>query len=118
MRVSCIGSSDVQANGHHEVDEGPRALAIHGRLDQPRPQRADELQDELVRLRALQALAQEVRVETDLERLAVEWERQRLARLPDVRCLSRDLERALAKAQAQRRVLLREQANPAHDLEK
>src|SRR5439155_5952812 len=49
--------------------------------------------------------------------LAVERDRQRLARLSDVRRLGRDLERALAEAQPERRVLLREEADPAHDLE-
>src|SRR5256885_5663971 len=106
-------ASYVQANRHHQVHE---AAALLARLDQAGPQRADQLQDEVIRLGALEAVAEELRVEADLERLALERHGQGLAGLADVGRLRRDLERALAEAQAQRRVLLSEQADAPHDL--
>src|SRR4051794_4462054 len=73
--------SDVQADGHDEVDEAGSLVA---RLDQARPQRADQLQDQLLRLGALEALAGELRVEADLQRFAGERDGQGLARLAHV----------------------------------
>ena len=58
-------------------------------LQQPGPQRADQLQPHRVALDALDAVAQELGVEADLERLAVEVDRQRLAGLADVLRLGR-----------------------------
>ena len=72
---------------------------------------------ELVRLGALQAFAEELRVETDLELLAREGHGKRLRGLAHVRCLSGNVEAALREAQPQRCVLLREQPHTAHDLE-
>ena len=80
----------------------------------PGTQRADELEDELLGVDAVEAVAEELRVEADLELLAVEGDRDRLARLADVGSLGRDGERALAEAESQRRVLLREQADASH----
>src|SRR3954447_20489243 len=88
---------DVEANRHHEVDE---AAGI-ARLDEARAQRADQLEDEVVGLRALETVAQELGVESDLERLALERDGQRLARLADVRRLRGDLERPFREAHAQ-----------------
>src|SRR3954462_2788304 len=102
----------VQPDRHDEVDEA----ALVPRLDQSRSQRADQLEDEILGLRALETVAEELRVEADLERLAVERDGQRLARLADVRGLRGHLQRALAEFHPQRRVLLGEQANAPHDL--
>src|SRR3954470_7629933 len=103
---------DVQPDRHHEVDEAARVA----RLDQARPERADELEDQVVRLGALETVAQELRVEADLERLALERHGERLARLADIGRLRGDLERALREAHAQGGVLLREQADAPHYL--
>src|SRR4051794_32283167 len=107
-----IVRSDVQPDRHHQVDEP----AVVAGLDQAGAQRTYELQDQVVGLGALEALAQELGVEADLQRLALERDRQRLARLADVRRLRRHLEAPVREAHAQRRVLLREQADAAHDL--
>ena len=48
------------------------------------PERVDQRRRDLVALGRLDPVAQEVGVEADLERLAVEANRQRLARLADV----------------------------------
>src|SRR3954454_24075605 len=77
--------SDVQADRHDQVQE---AAAVAG-LQQPWAQRADELQDDVAGVDRLEAVAQEVGVEADLELLAVERDGQRLARLADVRGLGR-----------------------------
>ncbi len=58
----------VQADRHDQVEEA----ALVGALDQAGPQGADELEDQVVRPNAVQAVAQELRVEADLERLAGE----------------------------------------------
>src|SRR5215211_3998190 len=87
--------SDVQSNGHDEIEE----TSVITRLNQPRAEWADQLQDEVVRLGALQALPEEVRVEADFECLSLEGHRQRLAGLSDIRRLSRDVERSLGESQ-------------------
>src|SRR5215217_2282683 len=94
-RTSC--RLHVQPDRHDEVAE---AGALVAGLDQARPQRADQLQGQLLRLGALEALAEELRVEADLELLPGEWDGQRLARLAHVRRLGRDVQRALGEAQA------------------
>ena len=76
----------------------------------------DQLEQHVARLHGLQAVAQELRVEADLERLAAERHRQRLARLADVRRPRRHGQLALAERQSQRRVLLRQQADAADDV--
>src|SRR3954468_16290545 len=98
--------SDVQPDRHHQVDE---ATVVAG-LDQAGTKGADELEDQVVGLGALEPLAQELGVEADLDRLALERHRQRLARLADVGRLRRHLKAAVSEAYPQRRVLLREQA--------
>src|SRR5215210_4170571 len=105
--------SHVQANGHDEVEEA----ALFAGLDQPGPERADQLEHELVGLRALEAIAEELGVEPDLELLALERERQRLARLADVGGLGCYGDGAHREAQTQGRVLLRQQADTADHLE-
>src|SRR6202012_1656625 len=57
----------------------------------------------------------EIRVEANLEMLAAKRNGDRLDRLANVRGLRRDGELAIGEPQAQRRVLLREQADPPHD---
>src|SRR6185503_7903863 len=104
---------DIEPNRHHQVGK----TALVAGLDQARPERADQLEEELFRLRALEAVAQELRVEPDLEALAAERDRKGLARLADVRSLRRDLERPLGEREPQWRVLLGEEADPPHDLE-
>jgi hypothetical protein len=113
---------DRAAQGRRLEDPLGRPRAEEARvlvtgLDQSGPQRADQLQEQLLRLGALQSLAEELGVEADLQRLAGERHGQRLARLADVRGLRRNVERALREAQPQRRVLLRQQADAAHHLE-
>ena len=66
---------------------------------------------------SLEPVAQEVRVEADLELLARVLDRERLRGLADVLRLRRDGELAVCEAQAQRRVSLRHQAGAADDLE-
>src|SRR5829696_8818685 len=114
MRVARTAPLHVQSDRHDEVTESGGLVA---RLDQTRAQRADQLQGQLLRLRALQPLAEEFRVEADLERIAGEGHGQRLACLSYVWGLGRHVEGALREAQPQRRVLLREQAHAADDLE-
>src|SRR5215212_8906577 len=97
-RTSC--RLHVQPDRHDEVAEDGALVA---RLDQARPQRADQLQGQLLRLGALEPLTEELRVEADLELLTGERDGQRLARLADVRRLRRDVQRALGEAQAKRR---------------
>ena len=63
------------------------------------------------------ALDQELRVEGDLQRLARVRGRHRLARVADVRRLGGDGQLALGEGEAQRRVSLRQLADPAGDLE-
>src|SRR4051794_36811601 len=108
-----VARSDVEPDRHNQVDES----AVVPGLDQARAQWTDELEDEVVGLRALEALPQELRVEPDLERLAVERDRQRLTGLADVGRLRRHLERTFGEAHPQRRVLLREQADAPYNLE-
>ena len=79
-------SSHVEANRHDQVYEVARIR----RFDQARAQRTDQLQYELVRFDALKPVAQELRVEADLKRLAVEGNRDRLAGPSDVGGLRRD----------------------------
>ena len=66
----------------------------------------------------LQPVAQELRVEPDLERLARELHGQRLLRLADVLRLRGDRELSLCEAEPERRVALRHHRGAAHDLEK
>ena len=82
----------------------------------PGAQRADQLQHQLLGLDALEPVLEELGVEADLEHLPVERHGDRLAGLADVGGLGGDGERALAEAEPQRRVLLRQQADAAHDL--
>src|SRR5215218_10702295 len=111
-RTSC--RLHVQPDRHDEVAE---AGALVAGLDEARPQRADQLQGQLLRLGALEALTEELRVEADLELLTGERDGERLARLADVRSLRRDVERTLGEAQPERGVLLRQQADAADHLE-
>src|SRR3954464_6118107 len=99
LRTTIARSLHVQADRHDEVDEAARLTG----LDQARAERADQLEDQVVRLCALETVAQELRVEADLERLAVEWHWERLAGFADVGRLRRHFERALGEAHAQRR---------------
>ena len=78
-----------------------------GALEQSGPQRVDQPKAELVALGGLDSVAHEVRVEADLERLALEANRERLAGLADVLCLRPDGQLALGEAQPQRRVAMR-----------
>src|SRR5436190_18389076 len=103
-----LAASYVQADWHDEVHE---AAALLARLDQAGPKRADQLEDQVLGLRAFEAVAEELGVEADLELLALEGHRQRLARLADVGRLGGDLDRALGEAEPQRRVLLCQQAD-------
>ena len=86
------GESDVEADGHDQVDEVPGV----GRFDQSRPQRADQLQDQLLGVDALEAVAQELRVEADLTARPGRAP-DRLARLADVGRLGRDRQRRPAR---------------------
>ena len=89
---------------------------VVGGFDHAGAQRADQLQHQLLGLDALEPVLEELGVEADLEHLAVEGHRDRLAGLADVGGLGGDGERALAEAQPQGRVLLRQQADAAHHL--
>src|SRR6185437_7511857 len=115
MRLPChdrsasapVITSHVEADGHYEIHE----VAGAGRFDQTGAQWADQLEDQLVGLDALEAIAQELGVEADLEWLAAKRHGHGLAGLADVGGLRRDGQRALTEAEAQRRVLQREQAD-------
>ena len=72
-------------------------------VSRPGPQRRDQLQHDVVARDALDALAQEGRVEADLERLAAEIAGQRLAALADLLGLRRDRQLAGRERQPQRR---------------
>src|SRR5205085_1439989 len=85
-----------------------RSLVV--RFDQPRPQRADQLQQHVAFLDRLESITQELGVEADLQRLALEGHRQRLPSLADVGRLGRDRELAGGEGQAQRGVLLGQEA--------
>src|SRR5918996_120774 len=102
-----------QPDRHDQVLEVV-ALAVH----EAGPQRADELEPHGVVDHGLEPVAQELRVETDLHRLAAVAHGERLARLADVLGLRRDGQRPLLEAQAERRLALRQQAGAAHDVEK
>ena len=65
----------------------------------------------------LEPVAQELRLEPDLERLAGERHRQRLLRLADVLGLRRDRHLALREPEPERRVPLRHHGRAPHDLE-
>ena len=88
-----------------------------GALQQSGPERVDQAKAELVALGGLDPVAQEVRVEPDLERLALEANRQRLAGLADVLRLRPDGHLALGEAQPQRRVAVRHHRRAADDVE-
>src|SRR5207302_2885329 len=104
--------SHVQPDRHDQVHE----LAAVRRFNQAGPQRTDELENELLRLNALKAVAQEFGIEADLELLAVEWHWDRLARLADIGRARRHRERSLAECEPQRLVLLCQQAYAPDDL--
>src|SRR5580704_6526284 len=104
--------SHVEANGHDEVYE---VAGVWG-FDQTRTQWADELEDELIGVDALEAVAEELWVEADLERLSVKGHGDRLARLPDIGGLSGDGQGALTEAQTQGGVLLGKEADATHDI--
>src|SRR5215204_2363837 len=108
MRVTRTTRLHVEPDWHDQV---PEAGVLVTGLDQAGSQRADQLQQQLLRLGALQALAEELGIEADLERLAGKRHGERLARLTHVRGLCRDVERSLREAQPQRGVLLRQQAD-------
>jgi hypothetical protein len=110
--TSTDGRIDVEPDRHDEVQEA----APVSRLDEAGTQRADELQHQVGALRALEPVAQELRVEADLERFAGERYRQRLAGLAHIRRLRRDRQLALGEMQAQRRVLLGHEADAPDDL--
>src|SRR4051812_43810702 len=75
--------------------------------DQSGAERADQTEVDLVRLDRLDPVAQELRVEADLQRLAGERGRHRLASLAEILSLDRDRQLALGEAQAKRQVALR-----------
>ena len=65
-------SLDVQPDGHDQVAE---AALVSG-LNQPWAKRADQLKEYVPFLDRLQAVAEELRVESDLERLTLEGHRE------------------------------------------
>src|SRR5580693_6957929 len=103
-------ASRIQADRHDQVYK----LAGVWRLDQAWTQRADQLEHQLLGLHALQTVAQELRVEANLEWLTREGHRQHLAGLADIGGLGRHGELSLAEAEPQRSVLLGQQADAAH----
>src|SRR3954463_10299132 len=66
--------SDVEADRHHQVAE----VVSLDRLQQPRPQRRDQPQQDLIALDAFDPFAEELRVEPDLQRLPLEGGGHRL----------------------------------------
>src|SRR3984957_21254835 len=87
MHASDLGRRDapaidshVEAYGHDQVGE---VTGVWG-FEQARAQGADQLQDQLLGVDALEPIAQELRVEANLERLAVEGHWDRLAGLTNV----------------------------------
>ena len=100
--------SGAEADGHHEV---PEVVALTGH--EPGTQRGDELQvDLLLALQALEAIAQEARVEADVERVAAEVAGERLAELADVLRACRHRQLTRGEREADRRVAAREQLGP------
>ena len=83
----------------------------------PGPQRADELEQQVVGVDRLDAVAQELRVEPDLERFAGERHRH-ASRSPRRRpgVCADTVSSPSANRMPQRRVLLREQADAPHDV--
>ena len=65
------GGLDVEADRHQEV-----AVPVVASLQQSWPKRADEAETQLVAGDAVHPVAQELGVEADLERLAVEGDGQ------------------------------------------
>src|ERR671925_1098824 len=63
--------SDVQTNGHDQIQKATAAFLVARCfcLDQARPERADQLQDELVNFGCFQPVLEELRIEADLQRL-------------------------------------------------
>ena len=92
-----------------------KPLASRG-LDQSGTQGADQLQEYVALVDRLEPIAQEVRVESDLQRLPLERDRQRFLRFTDVRRLRRDGQLAGRERQSQRGILLRQQADAANDV--
>src|SRR4051794_26579125 len=82
--VSCIAAPlDVEANRHPQV---ALLIPLDG-LQQSRAQRGDQPQQQLIAPDALDAVLQELGVEADLKRLALEGGRHALLRIADLGCL-------------------------------
>src|SRR3954469_24534400 len=73
-------TSHVETDRHHQIAE----VFVVDRLQQARPQRRDQPQHDLIALDAFDPLAEEVGVEADLQRLALEGGGHRLLRVADV----------------------------------
>src|SRR5579884_2408626 len=101
-----------QADRHHEVCEVV-ALALQDR----RPQRADQLQPHVVAVHRLEAVAEEVGVEADLERLSGEAGRHRFLRLAYIVRTRDHRQLAGGEAQLERRRPLDHHRGATDDLE-
>src|SRR4051812_30452973 len=95
--LTSTAASHVEADRHHQVAE----VVAFDRLQQPGTKRRDQPQQQLLALHALNAVLEEVGVEADLQRLALERRRHRLLRIADLRSLGRDRELALRESQPQ-----------------
>src|SRR5665811_763853 len=86
----------VEADRHHEVAE----VFVVDRLQQARAQWRDQPQQHLLAAYGLDAVAEELRVEADLQRLALERRRHRLLGVADIGRRRRDLQLARRKREA------------------
>src|SRR5918994_6516199 len=105
--------SDVQANRHHQVAE----VLLAGGLEQPRSERRDQLEDDLVRIDALEAVPDELGVEADLQQLTAVRRGERLAGVAEVGRLRGDDQLPLAEGEPKGSVALGELRDPPGHLE-
>ena len=93
----------------------PSSVPPTGRLDQARAQWTDQLQAQLVSLRALQAVLQELGVEADLEPLALKLTGSDSEASPTSGVCAETVTLPILEREPQRRVALRHQADATHD---
>src|SRR5579885_2837434 len=106
------GLSARQADRHDEI----REVAVRT-LEHRGAKRADELELHVVAFDRLDPVLEELGVEPDLERVAREGHRQRLARLADLLRPRHDRQLALGEAEMERRRALDHHGGAAHDVE-
>jgi hypothetical protein len=71
-------------------------------VDETRPKRTDQLHADTVVRDRLEPVAEELGIEADLDRLTRVGDRERLMRLTDILCLSRNRQLAVFEAKPKR----------------